>query len=157
MKKEMIEACGSISNQQVMEVRWGDCDAAGIVYYAKYFDLFTDGRVALLQQVGLPYQQTFHEQGIVVVAVEASCRYRKNLKPEEKYILNTKLARLGRTRMVFEYAITKFEDHSIAAEGKTVHTYVDDTGKPFDLKKRRPDLWAKLEECTKQFYCLGNI
>lgn len=149
MQKEMIEACGSISNEQVMEVRWGDCDAAGIVYYAKYFDLFTDGRVALLQQVGLPYQQTFHEQGIVVVAVEASCRYRKNLKPEEKYILNTKLSRLGRTRMVFEYVITKFEDHSIACEGKTVHTYVDDTGKPFDLKKRRPDLWAKLEECIK--------
>ena len=146
MKNEVIEGGRSISNEQEMEVRWGDCDAAGIVYYAKYFDLFTDGRVALLRQVGLPYQQFFHEQGIVVVAVEASCRYRKNLKPEEKYILNTRLAHLGRTRMIFEYVITKQEDQSIATEGRTVHTFVNDTGKPFDLKKRRPDLWTKLEE-----------
>ena len=146
MKKDVVEGGKSISNEQEMEVRWGDCDAAGIVYYAKYFDLFTDGRVALLKKVGLPYQQFFHEQGIVVVAVEATSRYRKNLKPEEKYILSTRLAHLGRTRMIFEYVITKHEDQSVATEGRTVHTFVDDTGKPFDLKKRRPDLWAKLEE-----------
>lgn len=146
MKNKVIEGSRSLSNEQEMEVRWGDCDAAGIVYYAKYFDLFTDGRVALLKQVGLPYQQFFHEQGIVVVAVEATCRYRKNLKPEEKYILNTRLAHLGRTRMIFEYVITKLEDKTVATEGRTVHTFVNDTGKPFDLKKKRPDLWAQLEE-----------
>ena len=135
-----------ISNERLMEVRWGDCDAAGMVYYAKYFDLFTDGRIALLQQIGLPYQQTFQDQGIVVVAVEAICRYRKNLKPEEKYLLTTRLAHLTRSRMVFEYVITKYDDHGVAAEGKTVHAYVDDTGKPFDLKIRRPDLWERLAE-----------
>ena len=41
----------------------GDCDAAGIVYYARYFDWFTDGRIALLNK--LPFISTiFHEQGI---------------------------------------------------------------------------------------------
>ena len=146
---EAVETGRSISNEQEMEVRWGDCDAAGIVYHPRYFDLFTDGRVALLKKFGLPYQKTFQEQDIVVVAVEASCRYRKNLKPEEKYIIRTTLSSLGRTRMVFDYVITKLEDSSTAAEGKTVHAYVDNTGKPFDLKKKHPDLWAKLEERIK--------
>ncbi|MDD4238240.1 MAG: acyl-CoA thioesterase [Desulfotomaculaceae bacterium] len=150
MKNRSVGTFQGISNEQEMEVRWGDCDAAGIVYHARYFDLFTDGRVALFKQIGLPYQQTFHEQGIVVVVVEASCRYRKNLKPEEKYILRTTLANFGRTRMIFEYVINKYEDRSVAAEGRTVHTYVDDTGKPFDLKKKRLDLWAKLEALIKQ-------
>ncbi|TEB06066.1 acyl-CoA thioesterase YbgC [Pelotomaculum schinkii] len=150
MKNEMVETGKSISNEQEMEVRWGDCDAAGIVYHARYFDLFTDGRVALLRQIGLPYQQTFHEQGIVVVAVEATCRYRSSLKPEDKYILTTKLTHLGRTRMNFEYVITKPETHAVAVEGRTMHAFVDNQGKPFDLKKRRPDLWEKLEERIRQ-------
>lgn len=149
MKNALIEDGKLISHEQEMEVRWGDCDAAGIVYHARYFDLFTDGRVALLRQVGLPYQQFFHEQGIVVVAVEATCRYKKSLKPEDKYILHTKLVHIGRTRMNFEYVITKPEDRSVVVEGKTMHAFVDGMGKPFDLKKRRPDLWGILEKCTR--------
>lgn len=130
---------------QVREVRWGDCDAAGIVYYARFFDWFTDGRIALLKQIGLPYQQFFHEQGVTVVAVEASCRYKKTLKPEEKYILRTTLSYLGRTRMIFDYLITKpGENPGKAAGGRTTHAYVDVTGRPFDLKKKRPALWEKL-------------
>jgi acyl-CoA thioester hydrolase len=136
---------GGITNRQELEVRWGDCDAAGIVYYAKYFDLFTDGRVALLKIIGIPYQKFFHEQGIVVVAVEAACRYRKSLFPEEKYFLSTTLSRLGRTRMIFDYIITA-ADQTPVAEGRTVHAYVDNTGKPFDIKKKRPELWSKLQD-----------
>lgn len=150
MKDFPIEGSGEITCAQEMEVRWGDCDAAGIVYYAKYFDWFTDGRIALLKQIGLPYQKFFHEQGIVVVVIEASCRYRKNLRSEEKYMLSTTFTKLGRTRMVYDYLITKPEDQSVVAEGRTVHAYIDETGKPFDIKKRRPDLWEKLLEQTGQ-------
>lgn len=147
MKHGNLEGGGIISNVQKMEIRWGDCDAAGIVYHPRYFDLFTDGRVALFKQIGLPYQQSFHEQGIEVVVVEASCRYHNSLKPEDKYILTTKLTHLGRTRMNFAYVITMPENQTVAVAGKTMHAFVDTQGKPFDLKKRRPDLWEKLEEC----------
>jgi acyl-CoA thioester hydrolase len=149
MKNRAVETFRGISNQQEMEVRWGDCDAAGIVYHPRYFDLFTDGRVALFKQIGLPYQQTFHEQGIVVVVVEAHCRYHSSLKPEDKYTLTTKLTHLGRTRISFEYVITRADNHAVAVEGKTMHTYVDTQGKPFDLKKRHPDLWEQLERLTR--------
>lgn len=149
MKNREAETFQGISNKQEMEVRWGDCDAAGIVYHARYFDLFTDGRVALFKQIGLPYQQTFHEQGIVVVVVEASCRYLSSLKPEDRYILTTTLTHLGRTRMNFAYVITRPDTNAVAVEGKTMHTYVDTQGKPFDIKKRRPDLWEQLEQLTR--------
>lgn len=43
-----------------LEVGWGDVDAAGIVYYVKYFDWFSDGRVALLKQVNLPYYSLWY-------------------------------------------------------------------------------------------------
>lgn len=135
-----------VTNRQELEVRWGDCDAAGIVYYAKYFDLFTDGRVALLKKINIPYQKFFHDQGIVVVAVEATCRYRKSLLPEERYFLNTTMSRLGRTRMIFDYVITSADNEQLVAEGRTVHAFVDGAGKPFDIKKKYPVLWSQLLE-----------
>ena len=143
--KDICPDADGITNRQELEVRWGDCDAAGIVYYAKYFDLFTDGRVALLKKINIPYQKFFHDQGIVVVAVEATCRYRKSLLPEERYFLSTKLSRLSRSRMVFDYVITSAENEQLVAEGRTVHAFVDSTGKPFDIKKKHPGLWSQLQ------------
>lgn len=148
--KDIGPAADGISNRQELEVRWGDCDAAGIVYYAKYFDLFTDGRVALLKKINIPYQKFFHDQGIVVVAVEATCRYRKSLLPEERYYLKTTLSRLSRSRMVFDYVITSAENEQLAAEGRTVHAFVDGAGKPFDIKKKHPELWSQLQESYNQ-------
>lgn len=144
--KDICPATEGVTNRQELEVRWGDCDAAGIVYYAKYFDLFTDGRVALFKKINIPYQSFFHNQGIVMVAVEANCRYRKSLLPEERYFLNTTLSRLSRTRMVFDYVITSAENGQLVAEGRTVHAFVDSTGKPFDIKKKHPGLWSTLQE-----------
>jgi acyl-CoA thioester hydrolase len=140
------DGVGGITNRQELEVRWGDCDAAGILYYAKYFDLFTDGRVALLKQIGIPYYQFFHDQGIVVVVLEATCRYRKSLRLEERYIMDTKLSPPGRTGMVFDYIITSAGSGQLVAEGRTAHTFVDEAGKPFNLKKKHPGLWSKLQE-----------
>lgn len=144
--KDICPNAEGVTNRQELEVRWGDCDAAGIVYYAKYFDLFTDGRVALLKKINIPYQKFFHNQGIVVVAVEATCRYRKSLLPEERYFLSTTLSRLSRTRMVFDYVITGAENGHLVAEGRTVHAFVDGAGKPFDIKKKHPGLWSQLLE-----------
>lgn len=129
-----------------LEVGWGDVDAAGIVYYVKYFDWFTDGRVALLRQVSMPYHSHFHGRGINMAAVEAYCRYRRPLKLEERFVLHTRLAGLERARMTFEYKILKCEDSEAAVEGRTVHAYVDESGRPFDVKKRHPLLWAELCE-----------
>ena len=144
--EDISTGTGVITNRQELEVRWGDCDAAGVLYYAKYFDLFTDGRVALLKQIGIPYHQFFHDRGIVVVVLEATCRYSKSLRLEERYIMETTLSPPRRTGMVFEYHITSAGGKQLVAEGRTAHAFVGDNGKPFDLRKKHPEIWAKLQE-----------
>lgn len=144
----MIPAGEGVICLKEMEVRWGDCDPAGITYYVKYFDWFSDGRIELFRQIGLPYMAFFHQQGIFLVAVEASCRYRHALKPEEKIVLETRLSNLTRARLEFKYRVFKKEDGILAAEGTTYHAYVDAEGKPFDVKKRNPLLWEKICRLT---------
>lgn len=130
-------------------VRWGDCDAAGITYYAKYFDWFTDGRIAFLEKMSLPYMDTFHNHGIELVVIDAFCRYRLSLRPMEKIILETSIASLTRTRITFTYRILK-EDRTVAAEGSTNHAFVDERGKPFNLAKKHPAVWDEIYQAISR-------
>lgn len=129
--------------QKELEVPWGDCDPAGIVYYVNYFDWFSVGRVEFFKQIGLPYKEHFYNQGIFMLVIDARCRYKRSLEPEEKVVLETWLARLMRSRLEFQYRIKK-DDGGTVAEGFTIHAYVDKQGKPFDLKKKFPLLWERL-------------
>jgi acyl-CoA thioester hydrolase len=128
-------------------VRWGDCDAAGITYYVKYFDWFTDGRIALLESMKLPYISTFHNHGIEIVVIDAFCRYRLTLQPMDKIYIETSITSFTRAKITFSYRILK-EDNSVAAEGSTNHAFVDEKGKPFNIAKRMPELWEEIVSKT---------
>lgn len=126
-----------------MTVTWGDCDAAGISYYAKNFDWFTNGRMSLLDHYGFSYIDVFHEQGILLVCLKAHSDYKKMLKPLEQITVRTTLSELSRTRITFTYQLLK-SNGQVAADGYTSHAFVDKVGKPFNLEKRYSDLWKQL-------------
>lgn len=131
-----------------MVITWGDCDAAGISYYARYFDWFTNGRMFFLKKNGLPYMTAFHDQGITIVGLKAECQYKHTLRPEDEVVLETTLAELTKTRVAFTYKILK-EDGTIAAFGRTEHAFVDQEGKPFNLSKRYPEKWQELNKMIR--------
>ena len=61
-----------------IEIRanWGDCDAAGIIFYPNYFRWFDECTQALLRSVGLDQRSLRDEFGIVgTAAVDASARF----------------------------------------------------------------------------------
>lgn len=130
-------------SEMEMLVTWGDCDAAGISYYARYFDWFTNARMQLLREYGFPYMTTFHNNGISLVCLSANCQYKKLVYPDEKVVLHTCLETLNRTKLSFTYQIRK-QTGLLVAEGETLHAYVDREGRPFDIKKRFPELWWEL-------------
>lgn len=127
-----------------MIVTWGDCDVAGIHYYARTFDWFTNARMHLLASYGVPYIKTFFENGISLPVLKAECEFRKMLRPEEKIAVHTELSELTRTRAKFTYRIYK-ETGELACEGATFHAFVDPrAGGPINVKKKHPAFWDKL-------------
>ncbi len=139
----------SLSAKMERVVTWGDCDAAGISYFPKNFEWFTNAYMKLLADYGFPYMETFHHNGISLVCLKAHCQYKKMLKPLEKITVITTLSSLTRTRLEFTYQIIK-EDGEIAAKGLTSHAYANDQGRPVNLQKRFPLLWEKLNHVTEQ-------
>lgn len=127
-----------------MEIGWGDCDAAGITYYAKYFDWFCDARFKLLRDFGIQYSTWFLNNHISLVVLETGCRYKSLLYLEEPITIKTNLVNLSKTRATFNYTILKTNEE-IAASGFTKHAYVNGDGKVCNLEKCQPDLWKKLD------------
>ena len=59
-----------------IRANWGDCDAAGIIFYPNYFRWFDECTQALLRSVGLDQRSLRDEFGIVgTAAVDASARF----------------------------------------------------------------------------------
>ena len=57
-------------------VRWGDVDAAGIVFYPRFFEWYDLGCETLFAALGLPWPELFPRHGIVgVPIVESGSRF----------------------------------------------------------------------------------
>jgi len=130
-------------SEMEMYVTWGDCDAAGISYYARNFDWFTNGRLHFFREHGFPYMTKLHENNIFLVCISANCQYKKMLYPDEKITVRTYLKSFSRAKMTFLYEVIK-QTGEIAAEGSTVHAFADQSGHAFDMKKRFPELWSEM-------------
>ncbi|MCL6444016.1 MAG: acyl-CoA thioesterase [Alicyclobacillus sp.] len=125
------------------EVRWGECDPAGIVYHPAYIDWFSVARMHVLSEYGIRYMRDFHDQGIVVVVLGVQCQYRKSLRAEDNITVEAWLRHLSRTRMGFGYRVLN-EQGEVCAEGETEHAFVDVHNRPVNVAKRRPELWDVL-------------
>jgi acyl-CoA thioester hydrolase len=127
-----------------LEVRWGECDPAGIVYHPAYIDWFSVARMRFLRENGIPYMEKFHDNGVVLVVLEAQCRYFKTLRAEDAVRIDARLLELTRTRMTVDYSVYN-SDGELCAKGKTEHAFVDENRKAINVAKRAPELWGLLQ------------
>jgi len=128
-----------------MTVTWGDSDPAGISYYARTFDWFTNARMHFFAEYGFTYMETFHGKGIALVCLHADCDYKKMVRPGEPITVRASLTNFSRTRLAISYQVFN-KNGELAEIGETVHAYTDNDGKPFNLKRRHPQLWNELIE-----------
>lgn len=123
-----------------LEVRWGECDPAGIVYHPVYIDWFSVARMHWLKENGVSYMESFHDNGIVLVVLGVQSRYMKTLRAEDKVTVEARLVKLTRTRIEMAYRVLN-EQGEVCTEGTTEHAYVDDQNRAVNIAKKAPPLW----------------
>ena len=52
-------------NKRDVQIQWGDCDPANIVYYPRYFAMFDDSTSTLFEVAGFSKQDLVHKYGLV--------------------------------------------------------------------------------------------
>ena len=113
-----------------VRVRYAETDQMGIVYYANYLVWFELGRVELLRSLGLAYSQLETEHECILPVVEATCRYRAPARYDDEILIETRPSLLRESVLKFAYRILckahAGEEHTLLAEGETVHVVCDD-------------------------------
>lgn len=127
--------------QTKLEVRWGECDAAGIVYHPVYIDWFSVARMHWLKANGVNYMESFHDNGVVLVVLGVQSRYLKTLRAEDLVIVEARLVKLTRTRIEMAYRVLN-EQGELCTEGMTEHAYVDEHNRAINVAKKSPALWG---------------
>ncbi|WAH38335.1 acyl-CoA thioesterase [Alicyclobacillus dauci] len=125
-----------------LEVRWGECDPAGIVYHPAYIDWFSVARMHFLSENGIQYMDTFHVAKIHLLVTDVACKYIKALRAEDQITVVARLVERSRARLMFVYDVLN-DAGEVCATGHTRHAFVQDgSNKPVNLEKAAAELWA---------------
>ncbi|MBK6520606.1 MAG: acyl-CoA thioesterase [Polyangiaceae bacterium] len=106
-----------------LRVRFVETDLMGIVHHGTYLTYFEAGRVDYLHKRGFSYE-TWTREGIHLPVVEASLRYRKASRFDDRLVVASTCAELTRVTVRFTYRILRGED--LLCEGFTLLACVGD-------------------------------
>lgn len=105
------------------DVEWGDCDAAGIVYYPKYFDWFDRTFQNWLRSRSMSQRTLADEFGIIgTPLVDVGARFLAPVTFDEQIRVAAEMAPWQEKRMRIEYRVSL--RGATVAEGHEVRAWV---------------------------------
>ncbi len=88
-------------------VRWGDVDAAGIIFYGSYIRFFEIGETELFRAVGLPYGKVFEELNIWLPRVHLECDFHRAAQMDDLLQVSVYVGRIGHTSLRLNFEVRK--------------------------------------------------
>jgi len=129
-----------LSSRTSLRVRYAETDQMGIVYHSNYLIWFEVGRSELFRDLNLPYTE-FEKQGLGLAVVEVNCRYRKPTHYDDELVIVTEIDNMTSRSITFSYLV--YREETLLAEGKTVHVFINEEGRPADVRKYA--IWQRLQ------------
>jgi len=89
-----------------LDVRFGDCDPAGIVYFPRYFDFFHQAMETWFPaQLGFGYDEFVRERKLGFPAVHSEADFERPSRFGERIDIQLRVTKLGRTSIGFAYEV----------------------------------------------------
>ena len=124
-------------------VRYAETDQMGIVHHSVYAVWFECGRTEHIRNFGLTYDG-MEKTGAMLPLLKLTCEFHRPMFYGETAIVNTRLIKAGKTRVVFGYSVHATPDGPACTTGTTEHAWTDKALKPVNLSRHYPDLFAKM-------------
>ena len=105
------------TNKFIIEerVRWGDVDAAGIIFYGAYIRFFEFAETELFRAVGLPYSVMFDELDVWLPRVHLECDFHHAAKLDDLLEVSVYVGRFGNKSMRLDFEVRRKGDETIIA------------------------------------------
>lgn len=132
-------------NRRDVQIQWGDCDPANIVYYPRYFAMFDDSTSTLFEVAGFSKQDLVRKYGLVgIPMVDARSKFYIPSTYGDWITIETKIESIKRSS--FEVKHNVYKGEALAIEGFETRVLVGrDPVNPDKLKSAPfpPEMVAK--------------
>ena len=122
-------------------VRWGDVDAARIIFYGAYIRFFEIAETELFRSVGLSYGRMFDELDVWLPRAHLECDFRQAAQLDDLLEVSVYVGRVGTKSLRLNFEVRLNGYPSIVAEAHFVLVAVrrntfDSVPVPEELKRR---------------------
>ena len=99
-----------------VQIQWGDCDPANIVYYPRYFGMFDDSTSVLFEKAGFSKQDLVHKYGLVgIPMVDTRAKFYIPSTYGDWITIETKIESIKRSSFEVKHNVYKGEALAIEA------------------------------------------
>ena len=130
-------------------VRWGDVDAARIIFYGAYIRFFEIAETELFRAAGLSYGKVFDELDVWLPRAHLECDFRRAAQLDDLLEVSVYVGRVGTKSLRLDFEVRRNGEAELTATAHFVLVAVDRNNfqsvpVPADLKRRlapytRPD------------------
>ena len=101
-------------------VRWGDVDAARIIFYGAYIRFFEFAETELFRTVGLPYSVMFDELDVWLPRAHLECDFRHAAQLDDLLEVSVFVGRIGRSSLRLNFEVRRKGEDVLIAEAHFV-------------------------------------
>jgi len=130
-----------------LRVRYAETDAMGVAHHSNIFIWFELGRSDWMRSRGLPYPE-LEARGVLAPVVATEARFHAPARYDELLVIETRAEDLTPVKTIFSYRVLR--DGRLLAEGRTVHAFINLSGRPVALPKKLPEVWEMLAGAVEQ-------
>ncbi|MFL6228509.1 MAG: acyl-CoA thioesterase [Pyrinomonadaceae bacterium] len=122
-------------------VRWGDVDAASIIFYGAYIRFFEFAETELFRAVGLPYGRMFDELDIWLPRAHLECDFRRAARLDDLLEVSVFVGRVGTKSLRLNFEVRRTGEPDLLADAHFVLVAVrrgtfESVPVPEELKRR---------------------
>jgi YbgC/YbaW family acyl-CoA thioester hydrolase len=117
-------------------VRWGDVDAARIIFYGAYIRFFEFAETELFRAVGLPYGVMFDQSDIWLPRVHLECDFLSAARLDDLLEVSVYVGHIGNSSMRLDFEVRRKGEESLVA---TAHFVLASVKKDSFQKVRVPE------------------
>jgi YbgC/YbaW family acyl-CoA thioester hydrolase len=105
-----------------VQLRWGECDPAGIIFYPTYFLWFDAATWNLFAEVGYHARRMRAEHRSMPL-VAAGCEFRHPAEQEDRCEVRSRIARWGGKSFVVAHDVVRTSDQKLLAAGSETRVW----------------------------------
>lgn len=104
-----------------VQLQWGECDPAGIIFYPTYFRWFDAATWNMFAEAGY-HARRMRAEHLAMPLVAASCEFRHPAEQQDRAEVRSRILRWGGKSFVVAHAVVR-EDGTLLAEGSETRVW----------------------------------